>query len=218
MKLQQEIINETEKYVRSKLEGEGFDHDWGHICRVWKNATHIGKNEDANMFVVELAALLHDIADWKFHDGDDSVGPKMARNWLEKLGVKEEAVSHVCDIIKDMSFKGSGVKSSMKTKEGMIVQDADRLDAVGAIGVARAFAYGGHKGAEMYNPNIKVQMHQSFEEYKNSKGTTINHFHEKLLLLKDLMNTDTAKKMAIERHNYMENFLERFHKEWEGKA
>lgn len=211
------ILKQTEEYVKDKLSGEGSGHDWWHIYRVWQNAKHIGQYEQADMFVVELAALLHDIADWKFNDGDDSVGPKLAREWLTKLQVEENIIAHVCQIIKDLSFKGAGVKSKIHTIEGMVVQDADRLDALGAIGIARAFAYGGHKNREMYNPNVKAEQHNSFEEYKNSHGTTINHFYEKLLLLKNLMNTTTAKKIAESRHAFMEEYLERFYDEWAGK-
>lgn len=213
----EEIIKRTADYVKSRLDGEGSGHDWWHIYRVWKNALHIGKKECADLFVVQLAALLHDIADWKFHEGDDSIGPKLAGEWLEKLDVDENIISNVCEIIKGISFKGAGVKSKIKTKEGMVVQDADRLDAIGAIGIARAFAYGGHKGREIYNPNIKPEKHETFEQYKNNKGTTINHFYEKLLLLKDLMNTPSARKIAEERHSFMEQYLDRFFKEWEGK-
>lgn len=211
------IIQQTKEYVKKTLEGEATGHDWWHIYRVWKNAVHIGKQEDADLFVVQLAALLHDIADWKFHSGDLSAGPKLARQWLKKMEVKEETISHVCGIIKNISFKGARVKSRMRTKEGMVVQDADRLDALGAIGIGRAFAYGGSEGREIYNPNIKPKMHKSFEEYKDSKGTTINHFYEKLLLLKDLMNTETGKRIAEERHKFMEQFLNRFFKEWDGR-
>jgi len=213
----EEVIKRTADYVKSKLDGEGSGHDWWHIYRVWKTAVNIGKKEDADLFVVQLAALLHDIADWKFHAGDDSIGPKLAREWLEKLDVDENVISHVCEIIKGVSFKGAGVKSKIKTKEGMVVQDADRLDALGAIGIARAFAYGGHKGSEIYNPKIKPEKHETFEQYKKSKGTTINHFYEKLLLLKDLMNTPSARKIAGERHGFMEQYLDKFFKEWEGK-
>lgn len=214
----EEVIKQTADYARKTLEGEGSGHDWWHVQRVWNNAVHIGKKENADMLVVELAALLHDIADWKFQGGDDSIGPKKAREWLEKLNVEESVISHVCEIIKELSFKGTGVKSNIKTKEGMVVQDADRLDAIGAIGIARAFAYGGHKGREIYNPEIKPVMHESFEQYKNTIGTTVNHFYEKLLLLNDLMNTETGKKIAEERHNYMEQYLDKFFKEWDGKA
>lgn len=211
------ILSKTELHVKSALSGEGSGHDWWHVYRVWKNAVHIGQNEKADLFVVELAALLHDIADWKFHAGDDTVGPQVARAWLTKLSVHEEIISHVCQIIKDLSFKGAGVASPMTSIEGMIVQDADRLDALGAMGIARTFAYGGSKGREMYNPNIQPEHHESFEQYKNSTGPTINHFYEKLLLLKDLMNTKTAQQIAIERHAFMEHYLDEFFQEWEGK-
>ena len=211
------ILKQTEEYIKNKLSGEGSGHDWWHVYRVWKNAIHIGKHENVDLFVVQLAALLHDISDWKFNDGDDNVGPKLAGEWLEKMQVEEKIVSHICEIIKEMSFKGAGVKTQMRTKEGMVVQDADRLDAIGAIGIARTFAYGGHKGREIYNPNIKPELHDSFEKYKIGTGSTINHFYEKLLLLKDLINTKTAKKIAEERHKFMEQFLDRFYKEWNGK-
>lgn len=213
-----EVIKQTADYARRTLEGEGSGHDWLHVYRVWKNAVHIGRNENADLYVVELAALLHDIADWKFYGGDDSVGPKKAKEWLENLSLEDKVVSHVCSIIKEMSFKGAGVKSGVTTIEGMVVQDADRLDAIGAIGIARAFAYGGHKGRLIYHPEIKPVMHESFEQYKNTVGTTVNHFYEKLLLLKDLMNTETGKQIAEERHKFMEQYLDRFFNEWEGKA
>ena len=213
----EKIINKTAEYIKEKLTGESSGHDWWHVYRVWKNAIHIGKIEKADLFIIELASLLHDIADWKFQDGDDNIGPKLAREWLEKLAVDENIISHVCQIIKDASFKGVGVKIKMKTIEGMIVQDADRLDAIGAIGIARTFAYGGSKGREMYNPDIKPEKHESFKRYKNSQSPTINHFYEKLLLLKELMNTATAKKIAEKRHKIMEEFLNNFFQEWEGK-
>jgi len=212
----EDILKQTEEYVKNKLGGESSGHDWWHVHRVLKNAVHIGAHEKADLFVVQLAALLHDISDWKFNKGDDSIGPKLAREWLKNLKVEDHVISHVCEIIKDMSFKGSGVISKMRTKEGCIVQDADRLDAIGAIGISRAFAYGGHKGREIYNPKIKPEKHESFEQYKNNKGPTINHFYEKLLLLKDRMNTETAKKIANKRNKFMAQFLERFFKEWEG--
>lgn len=214
---QQDIIALTVDHVQAKLSGEGTGHDWFHVERVWKNAKHIARDEQVDMLVVELAALLHDIADWKFADGDETAGPREARAWLEKLNVNENTITHVCDIIKDLSFKGAGVSSTMKTREGMVVQDADRLDALGAIGIARAFAYGGHKGSELYNPDVKPEFHASFEQYKQSRGNTINHFHEKLLLLKDLMNTETGKRIAGRRHAYMEEFLQQFHEEWKGQ-
>jgi uncharacterized protein len=213
----QQIIDQTATYIKEKLAGEGSGHDWWHVYRVWKNAIHIGKHEQVDLFVVELAALLHDIADWKFHDGNEEIGPQLSRTWLESLGVDEQVISHVSQIIQDISFKGAGVATRMKTTEGMVVQDADRLDALGAIGIARTFAYGGSKGREMYNPDLKPEQHDSFEQYKNSKGTSINHFYEKLLLLKERMNTGTAKAIAGKRHEVMEQFLQQFLLEWEGK-
>lgn len=213
----QEIIQQTADHVKSLLSGEHTGHDWWHIYRVWQMAKRIGKDEGADVFVVELAALLHDIADWKFHDGDDEAGPREARLWLEKLHVASEAIDRVCTVIKEISFKGAGVQTTPSTLEGKVVQDADRVDALGAIGIARAFAYGGHKGREIYNPNSQPVHHQTFEEYKNSSGPTINHFHEKLLLLKDLLNTPTARNIAEHRHAYMEEYLERFLQEWNGK-
>jgi len=213
----EQILKQTEEYVKTKLAGEGTGHDWWHIYRVRQNAIHIGQQEGADLFIVELAALLHDIADWKFNDGSDEIGPQLARELLEKLSVEENIISHVCQIVKDISFKGAGVANLITTKEGMVVQDADRLDAMGAIGIARTFAYGGYKGREMYNPDTKIVMHGSFEQYKNSRSSSINHFYEKLLLLKDLMNTATAKKMAARRHEVMEEFLNEFFQEWGGK-
>ena len=213
----EQIIYQTAEHIKSKLMGEGSGHDWWHVYRVWKNAIHIGRQEQADMFIIELAALLHDIADWKFHDGNEDIGPQLAREWMESLAVEENAIAHVCQIIRDISFKGAEVKTTMKTLEGCIVQDADRLDALGAIGIARTFAYGGSKGREMYNPDIKPEKHHSSEQYKNSQGTSINHFYEKLLLLKDLLNTATAKKIAEKRHIVMEQFLQQFFREWDGE-
>ncbi|MDO8642227.1 MAG: HD domain-containing protein [Candidatus Woesearchaeota archaeon] len=213
---QKEILAKTASFVKQKLEGEGTGHDWWHIVRVRNNAIKIAREEDADLFIVELAALLHDIADWKFHGGDEEVGPKAAREWLTQLDVDEPIIAHVCDIIKHISFKGAGVATNMKTKEGMIVQDADRLDAMGAIGIARAFAYGGHKGRELHNPDIPPERHESFEQYKKSTGPTLNHFYEKLFLLKELMNTPTGKKMAEEHHAFMEEYVARFLDEWQG--
>ena len=212
------IIDQTASFVKAKLSGEGSGHDWFHVERVWRNSVHIGAQDQVDMFVVELAALLHDIADWKFAGGDDTAGPREARAWLEKVNVDEQTITHVCEIIKDISFKGAGVHSSMKTTEGMVVQDADRLDALGAIGIARAFAYGGLKGSELHNPGIAPVLHASFEEYKKGRGTTINHFYEKLLLLKDMMNTTTGKQLADQRHEYMKTFLDQFYREWEGRS
>ena len=214
---QQKIIERIAGAVEQKLAGEGSGHDWWHIVRVWNMAKHIAKCEGANFFVVELAALLHDIADWKFHAGDDTVGPKIAREILEKHPAPAETIDHVCDIIAGMSFKGAGVKTELKTLEGKVVQDADRLDAIGAIGVARTFAYGGHKNRSIYDPYKKPAMHQSKKEYFESESPTINHFYEKLLLLKDRMNTKTAQELAEGRHRFMEEYLARFFQEWDGK-
>lgn len=213
----EKIVTQTAEYIKNKLSGEGSGHDWWHVYRVWKNAVHIAQHEQADLFVVELAALLHDIADWKFNDGNNDIGPQLAGEWLESISVEKSVIIHVCQIIQDISFKGAGVATGMKTIEGMIVQDADRLDAIGAIGIGRAFAYGGSKGREMYNPDLTPEMHDSFEKYKNSRGSSINHFYEKLLLLKDLMNTNTARKIAEKRHAFMEDYLSEFFQEWEGK-
>lgn len=214
------VIEKTKEFVRQKLEGEGSGHDWWHIHRVYNIAVNLAKDENNNvdLFVIQLGALLHDIADWKFNGGDTNVGAEVSREFLKTLEVDDEIIEHVADIVKNVSFKGSGEKSQMKTLEGMIVQDADRLDAIGAIGIARTFAYGGHDNREMFNPNIKPQNHKTFEEYKNSRGTTINHFYEKLLLLKDLMNTKSGRKYAEKRHKFMEEYLEEFYAEWEGRA
>lgn len=211
------IVAATEEYVQKKLSGEGSGHDWWHVLRVWNNAKTIAKKENADLFVVDLAALLHDIGDHKFHNGDETVGPRLAREWLEQQQVEEKTIEHVCSIIRDLSFKGAGTSSDMPTLEGKVVQDADRLDAIGAMGIARAFAYGGHKNREMYNPSIKPVLHESFEAYKSSTAPTINHFYEKLLLLKDRMHTETARQMAAQRHQYMEDFLNQFYAEWNGE-
>lgn len=214
------VIEKTKEFVRNKLEGEGSGHDWWHIYRVYRIAVNLAKDTDnkADLYIIKLGALLHDIADWKFNGGDINVGAMVSRDFLEGLDIEEKIIEHVVDIVKNISFKGAGEKSQMKTLEGMIVQDADRLDAIGAIGIARAFAYGGNKNREMFNPDIKPQNHNTFEEYKNSKGTTINHFYEKLLLLKDLMNTESGRKYAEKRHKFMEEYLEEFYAEWEGRV
>lgn len=209
----QEIIKKTVDYVKSVLLGESSGHDWWHIYRVWRLARDIAEKESADLFIVELAALLHDIADWKFTNGDEEVGPKLAREWLEQLEVNENDIYHITEIIKDLSYKGAKVQTSMKTLEGKVVQDADRLDAMGAIGIARCFAYGGHKGREIYNPEIKPQLHESADAYKSNKSPSINHFYEKLLLIKDLINTESAKAIAQERHEFMERFLNEFYYE-----
>jgi uncharacterized protein len=212
----QAIIGKTAEHIRTMFSGESSGHDWWHVYRVWRTAVRIGTSEKADPFVVELAALLHDIADWKFHNGDSEAGPKAARLWLENIGVEESVINHVCQIIQDISFKGDGTLTPVRSREGMVVQDADRLDAMGAIGIARAFAYGGYKHREIFNPDVPQKHLTTFEGYKGATGTTINHFYEKLLLLKNLMNTDTGKAMAEERHTFMEHYLERFFLEWEG--
>lgn len=215
--MNKEKISLTAGHVQGILSANNPGHDWYHIERVWKMARYIGEQEGADPFVVELAALLHDIADWKFHDGDEAAGPRAAREWLESIDVEEKTVNHVCSIIAGMSFKGAGVDTNMPTPEGRVVQDADRLDALGAIGIGRAFAYGGYKRSVLHDPLLQPVLHASFEEYKNNNGTTINHFYEKLLLLKDRMNTQTGKRIAEERHRYMEEYLTRFIDEWSGK-
>ncbi len=214
-----EIISKTEDFAKSKLLGEATGHDWWHIFRVWNNAKLIMKSEtDADSFIVELGALLHDISDWKFSGGNDNAGVNIAADFLKGLDINENIINAVCEIISTISFKGAGVKTPMKTLEGKIVQDADRLDALGAIGIARTFAYGAYANQEIYNPEIKPQLHNSFEEYKNQKGTSVNHFYEKLLLLADRMNTESAKQIALNRQKYMENFLEKFYSEWNGQS
>jgi len=212
-----QIVTSTEEFVKEKLLGEGSGHDWWHIKRVWDLARNIAKDESVDLFIVELGALLHDIADWKFTDGDESVGPRIAGEWLISQGVDDDIVKIVKEAIEDVSFKGAGVTKKNRSKEGEVIQDADRLDAIGAMGIARCIAYGGHKGREIYNPEIKPVMHQTSEEYKKNSGPSMNHFYEKLLLLKNLMNTKTAKKIAENRHEFMEKYLEEFFAEWEGK-
>jgi uncharacterized protein len=214
---QQKIIEETANYVKEKLEKDTTGHDWWHTLRVWKMAKYISEKEGANTFIVELAALLHDIADWKFHEGDDSAGPKIAKQLLEKVNLDKVSINEICEIVANVSFKGEKHKEVMKTIEGKIVQDADRLDAIGAIGIARVFAFGAHLGNAIHDPNMKPIKNKTVEEYKKMDETSINHFYEKLLLLKDRMNTKTAKQIAEGRHKFMEDFLYRFFKEWDGK-
>lgn len=212
-----EILERTRAHVRQILDGEGSGHDWFHIQRVVNNALNIGKTEKADLFVVEMAALLHDIGDHKLHGGDHTVGPRMTREWCEEVQLEPSMTDHIVEIVGDLSFKGAKVATPMKTLEGKVVQDGDRLDAIGAIGVARTFAYGGHKGHLMYDPEVPNVMHESFEDYKNSTAPVINHFYEKLLLLKDLMNTESARRLAEGRHAYMEQFLTQFYAEWNGE-
>lgn len=223
----EEIIQRTAEYVKGEFERDSSGHDWWHIVRVWKTALALCRQERADDFTVELAALLHDLDDWKLvasplhpSPGGRRAGgegrPVRAEAWLRQMGVAPAVTDHICEIITSLSFKGALVQTPMRTLEGQIVQDADRLDAIGAIGIARAFAYGGHKGRLLYDPASPPQMHASFEQYQNSGSATLNHFYEKLLLLKDRMNTATAKKIAAQRHAYMEQFLEQFLREWEG--
>lgn len=219
------IINKIAKVARETLENESSGHDWWHVYRVWKNAIHIGKHENVDLFIVELAALLHDIDDWKANKGNEKIGPQRARECLEKLNVDKCVISQVCKIIKqtyqDVDFVGKKLKDTLKSKEAKVVWDADKLDAIGAIGIARGFTFAGSKGLTIHDPSIKpLSKIENFELYKNLKRPTytqINHFYEKLLLLKDLMNTKTARKIAQKRHKFMEMFLARFFKEWEGK-
>jgi uncharacterized protein len=212
-----ETILKTKDFIKEKFSAESTGHDYWHMYRVWKLAKHIAaKEKEADMFTVELGALLHDIADWKFHE-DEEAGPQAAREWLESLGVDDAVIEHIEDIIRNVSFKGAKVTNKLKTIEGQIIYDADKLDAIGAIGVARAFAYGGANQRQMYDPDRQAVLHETFEAYKNDKTGTINHFYDKLLLLKDRMFTKTGKEMAQHRHEFMEQFLKEFHAEWEGK-
>jgi len=211
-----ELIDATVKFVRQTLAGAEAGHDWWHINRVWNNAKLIARHEDVDMLTVELAALLHDIADSKFNNGDEEIGPRTAGNFLNSLGVDQPVIEHVQNIIRYLSFKASFDQTTFHSPELAVVQDADRLDAIGAIGIARAFTYGGYKNRELYNPEIAPNLNMSKDEYKNSAAPTINHFYEKLLLLKDKMNTQTGKTIAQQRHQFMEQYLEQFYAEWNG--
>lgn len=212
------VIQNTINFVKKQLENTESGHNWFHIERVYNNALLLAKGETCDLEVVQLAALLHDIADSKFHDGDETVGPKTAREFLTSENVSVETINHVVNIIENISFKGGNFEKKFTSIELEIVQDADRLDAIGAIGIARTFNYGGYKNREIYDPKIAPNLQMSKEEYKNSTAPTINHFYEKLLLLKDKMNTETGKKIAQQRHSFMETFLEQFYKEWNGKV
>lgn len=211
-----ERVQRTVEFIRNAHAADSSGHDWWHIWRVWQMARRLASEERADLDVVDLAALLHDVADWKFHDGDEDVGPRKAREWLSTLETPAPVIDHVAEIIAAVSFKGAGVATPMKTLEGRCVQDADRLDAIGAIGIARAFAYGGSRGRLLYDPEMPPEAHESFAAYKRNAGPTINHFHEKLLLLKDRMQTEAGRREAAERHAFMEDFLRRFHAEWNG--
>ncbi|MBA0882198.1 HD domain-containing protein [Flavobacterium undicola] len=212
-----DIISKTITFVKEQLNNAEGGHDWFHIERVYKNALLIAKEEVCNLQIVQLSALLHDIADSKFHDGDESVGPKIARTFLESQNVSEDIIHAVINIIENISFKGGNLEKKFSSIELDIVQDADRLDAIGAIGIARTFNYGGFKNRTLYDPKIAPNTKMTVDEYKNSQAPTINHFYEKLLLLKDKMNTQTGKQIAQQRHRYMEGFLSQFYAEWEGK-
>ncbi len=212
-----QIINNTILFVKNQLAHAEGGHDWFHIERVYKNALLIAEEEECDSTVVKLGALLHDIADSKFHGGDETVGPKTARTFLESQNVSEDIILHVIAIIENISFKGGNFEKKFNSKELEIVQDADRLDALGAIGIARTFNYGGFKNRPLYNPNIQPNMSMNKEEYKNSESPTLNHFYEKLLLLKDKMNTETGKKIAQKRHDFMVTFLSQFYAEWDGQ-
>jgi uncharacterized protein len=209
-------ITQTIQYVKQELANAEGGHDWWHIERVWNTAKQIAKQETADQLVVELAALLHDIADSKFNGGDEEIGPQKAGDFLRTIEIPKETIEHIVDIIRNISFKGGKQHSTFTSKELDIVMDADRLDALGAIGIARTFNYGGFKNRSLYDPNIPPNLSMSKEEYKNSTAPTLNHFYEKLLLLKDLMRTETGKKMAQHRHAFMENYLTQFYAEWNG--
>jgi len=211
-----EIIKKTAAHLKHEFKNDSSGHDWWHLHRVWKTAVQIATSEGADLFIVELAALLHDLDDWKLNPSTDG-RPARAEAWLRQMEVDPAISAQVCEIIAHVSFKGAGVANQIHSLEGMIVQDADRLDAIGAVGIGRAFAYGGHAGRPLYDPNEPPQRHQSFEQYKNSRSATLNHFYEKLFLLKERMNTPTAKRIAEARHAYMEEFVARFLREWDGK-
>ncbi len=209
------IIENTKKFVKQKLENTEAGHDYWHVLRVLKLSEKIAEKEGGNLFIIRLGALLHDIADAKFHNGDETAGPRIARKFLQTQNIPDEVIEHIVKIIENISFKNSFEKQKFTSKELQIIQDADRLDAIGAIGIARAFIYGGFKNNPMYDPNLKPKLKMDKETYKKGNTTTINHFYEKLLKLKDLMNTPTGKLMAEDKHRFMLQFLKQFYKEWE---
>ncbi len=211
------IIQETVKFVKKELSGAETGHDWFHIDRVWKLSTRIAETENVDLFIVELGALLHDIADSKFYDGNEEIGPQKAKEFLKSLEIENNIIEHIVNIIRNISFKSSNNEQKFNSMEFQVIQDADRLDAIGAIGIARAFNFGGYKNNEIYDPEIKPVIFMSKEEYKKSNTTTINHFYDKLLLLKDKMNTEAGKNMAKKRHDFMEKFLYEFYNEWNGE-
>ena len=216
-KNQNNLINSTIQFVKHQLADAEGGHDWWHIYRVWKTASTIAIEENADEFIVQIAALLHDIADSKFHGGDENIGPEKAKEFLEEIKLSESDINHIESIIRNMSFKNTFDKITFSSPELDIVTDADRLDAIGAIGIARTFNYGGYKGSEIYNPNIKPNLHMTKDEYKKSNAPTINHFYEKLFLLKHMMKTKTGKELAKKRHAFMELYLEQFYDEWNGE-
>jgi len=215
---ERELIRRTAEHVKGAMSGDSSGHDWWHVHRVWKMAIRLAAATQANLTVVELGALLHDIADWKLNDGDLEIGPRVAREWLESHNTDPQIVDQVSTIVAGGSFIGAGVPDKAYSLESQIVQDADRLDALGAVGVGRAFAFGGAHHRLMYDPEIKRRYHDSFESYKSSASPTINHFYEKLFLLKDRMHTAAGREIAEARHQYMLNFVDRFYMEWDGKA
>ena len=213
----EQLIEKTIAFVKLALADAEGGHDWFHIERVYNNAKLIAAEETCDLLVVKLGALLHDIADSKFHDGDETIGPRIARDFLQRQNLDQHLIDHVISIIENISYKGGNFERTFNSIELQIVQDADRLDAIGAVGIARAFNYGGFKNRALYNPDIKPELGMTKEQYKNSKSPTINHFYEKLLLLKDKMNTESAKKIAEGRHRFMEAFLQQFYDESNGK-
>jgi uncharacterized protein len=212
-----QIIDKTTAYVQAELANAEGGHDWWHIYRVWTTAKEIAAHEQCDQLIVELAALLHDIADSKFNGGDEEIGPQKAEAFLKSIDLNDETITHIVNIIQNISFKGGKETKTFHSKELDVVQDADRLDAMGAIGIARAFSYGGYKGRALYDPTIQSDIQMTKEQYKNSAAPTINHFYEKLLLLKDKMNTVTGRAMAQRRHEFMELYLDQFYAEFEGK-
>lgn len=213
----QKIIDQTINFVKTTLANAETGHDWFHIERVYKTAQTINAIEKGDELIVTLAALLHDIADSKFNNGDEEIGPQKAGAFMQSISLAPDVILHVQEIIRNLSYKASLGHITFASKELDIVQDADRLDAIGAIGIARAFTYGGYKNRVLYDPEIKPNLNMSKEEYKNTTAPTINHFYEKLLLLKDLMKTDAGKTIATQRHQFMLDYLDQFYGEWEGK-
>lgn len=212
------IIKKVADHVEKAQSGESTGHDWWHTKRVWKMAKWLANKEGGNLFIIELAALLHDIADYKFSKTDKE-GSKVSAKLLKQLGVDSDIIKHVCQIVDNVSFKGEAHKNQINTIEGMIVQDSDRLDAMGAIGVSRCFAYGGKNDREIYNPYIKPIRNLDFENYKNHpRYTSINHLYEKHLLLFDLLNTESAKRIGKDRHQFTLGFIDQFLKEWSGEV